>query len=456
LRAVIASVRYFLADLGHWLWSHKPAAIGGLIVLAAVAVGAILLATSGGDDGSPGRSSAAAPAPAPRVVVKEVQAPENTEDLGFPSFATKNTTRVAGSDAVANAAAIALAVHPSTGASPGPDAVTLLDAGDWQGAVAASALAGPPVAAPLLVTDGGEVPPLTATAMRALGPKGSSATAGRQAFVIGDAVAPDGYETLDVDGPNPAALAAEVDKLRERLNGEPDQIVVTSSEAPAYAAPAAAWAARSGDPVLFTDKDSVPDETVAALRRNDGAPVYVLGPESAISDDSMKRIEQVAPGAERVGAEGAIENAIAFARYSNGGFGWNINDPGHGFVIANTDDPVDAAVASPLSASGTWGPLLVTDDASALPAPLSQYLLDLKPGYVDDPTRAVYNHVWLIGDTSALSVDLQAEVDELAEVAPVTSGGGGGSPSSLGPEPGTPESQPDEPARGSNKDQDSQ
>ena len=111
-------------------------------------------------------------------------------------------------------------------------------------------------------------------------------------------------------------------------------------------------------------------------------------------------------------------------------------------MLANSQRPLDAGAAAPLSASGTWGPLLLTDDADRLPAALTDYLLDLKPGYADDPTRAVYNHVWLIGDPSALSVELQAEVDELAEVAPVTSGTGA---SSLGPAPGTPESQPSTP-----------
>ena len=33
--------------------------------------------------------------------------------LGFPGFATKNTTRVGGADGIANAAAIAQAVYPS-------------------------------------------------------------------------------------------------------------------------------------------------------------------------------------------------------------------------------------------------------------------------------------------------------------------------------------------------------
>ena len=436
LRPVLARIRYFLSDLGHWLSRHRRLAAGVLVaVLVAGGLGAYL-ATGGDDDPPPGGG----PAPAPQVVVKEVVVPEDTGDLGFPTFATKNTTRVSGSDAVADAAAVALAVHPSTGGVPGPDAVTLVDADDWPAAVAAASLVGEPVGAPLLVTEADELPPLTGSAIRQLAPKGSAATAGRQVFVIGAAAAPEGYETLAVEGDDAAELADEIDQLRDRLAGKPEHIVVTSSEAAAYAMPAAGWAARSGDPVLFTEKESLPKATIEALRRNDGVPVFVLGPESVISEETMKEIEHVAPSAVRIGAEGAVENAIAFARYTKGDFGWNINDPGHGMVITNTDRPLDAAVASPLSASGTWGPILVTDDGSALPGSLRDYLLDLKPGYEDDPTRAIYNHVWLIGDTTALSVDLQAEADELAEVAPVTSGGG----STLGPAPGTPESTPDD------------
>ena len=150
----------------------------------------------------------------------------------------------------------------------------------------------------------------------------------------------------------------------------------------------------------------------------------MLGPSSVISAKAFEEIEKLAGSVERVGAEDPVSNAIEFARFASGTFGWNINDPGHGFVIANTERPLDAAVASPLSASGTWGPLLVTEDADAVPAPLRGYLLDLKPGYEQDPTRAIYNHLWLIGDDSAVSTGFQAQVDEIAEVAPVSSGSG--------------------------------
>ena len=190
--------------------------------------------------------------------------------------------------------------------------------------------------------------------------------------------------------------------------------------------PAAAWAARSGDPVLFAEpRLGARRRRSKALRRHDGrARLRPRPPRVAISAKALKEIEQ--RGAERRAGRrrgDPVENAIAFARYSGGSFGWNINDPGHGFVLANTERPLDAAAAAPLSASGTWGPLLAhRRRRPAARAPLRDYLLDLKPGYEDDPTRAVYNHVWLIGDPDALSVDLQAQVDELAEVAPVTSG----------------------------------
>jgi hypothetical protein len=125
----------------------------------------------------------------------------------------------------------------------------------------------------------------------------------------------------------------------------------------------------------------------------------------------------------RVSGESPVENAIALARYSDGDFGWNLNDPGHGFVVARADSPLDAAAAAPLSASGTWGALLLTNRGDTLPAALRGYLLDVKPGYTTNPTRAFYNHVWVIGDQEAIDVKQQAQLNELAELTRI----GGGS-----------------------------
>jgi hypothetical protein len=413
---MLSGLRHLASDVGQR--RRALAAVAVVLVIGAAAVGYVVVADD--DEGETPPASAA-----PEVVVQEVPRPEVTEDLGFPAFATTNTTRVAGADPIANAAGVALAVYPSEGGVPGPAAVSLVDAAEWPAAIAAASLVAEPIGAPILLTEGGEVGELTADAIEALAPSGSSATGDRQAFRIGAAGRPDGLETLDVQGANPADLAAGIARLRARLDGgDPQHLLIASSDEPSYAMPAAAWAARSGDPVLFVARNSAPSATLEALRDFEGIPVYVLGSESAISAEALGQIRKVAPDAQRVGADDPVSNAIAFARFADGAFGWNINDPGHGLVLAHANRPLDAAAAAPLSASGSWGPLLVSDEADAVPAQLRGYLLDLKPGYEDDPTRAVYNHAWLIGDTSALEVAFQAQVDELIALAPIRSGSG--------------------------------
>jgi hypothetical protein len=399
-----------------WVSGRRRLALLGatLVAIAALGVGAYLLVEArDGDD----RSRSATP-----IVVHEQQ-PDSADELGFPAFATKNTTRVAGADPVADAAGVVLAVFPSTGGVEGPDAVTLVNGDDWPSGIAAASLMAPPVRAPILISAADAVPSLTADALGVLSPRGSKATDGHAILAIGSAAAPSGDRVQRVSGGDPAELAAAIDRLRETLTGHPPQhLLLVTSEQPRYAMPAAAWAARSGDPVLFVKRNSVPEPTLDAIRRHERVPVYALGPPSAISGKVLERVAGVSSSVARVAAKDPVANAIEFARYVDGSFGWNINDPGHGFVIASDARPLDAAAASALSASGDWGPLLLTDDSGRVPSALHGYLLDLKPGYISDPTRAVYNHIWLIGDQEAISVAFQAQVDDLAEVAQVRSG----------------------------------
>ncbi len=395
-------------------------AIGGLVLVAIVFLVAAVLG-GGGSNEQEAEKPAPAEAPAqPAAEEEQTPAAEAAEELGYPSFATNNTTRVGGADAATTAAGVALAVFPSTKAAQRPAAVTLVDEDEWQGAIAAAVLMADPIRAPLLVSAGGDLPDPTSQALEALGPQGNKASANAQVFVVGSAATPDDLKATRIGAPNPAALAVAIANLRDELFGTAPRHIVLAPEAdPEFAMPAAAWAARSGDPVLFSAAERLPAATAKALKENRKAPVYVLGPSSAISSGVVREVAKIGNRVRRVSGENAVENAIALARYASGDFGWNVNDPGHGFVVTRSDSPIYAAIAAPLSASGTWGPLLLSDDADTLPGPLREYFLDIKPGYTTDPTRAFYNHVWVIGDQEAIDVNQQAEIDQLAELAKI-------------------------------------
>lgn len=400
-------------------------AIGALVLVAIVFFVAAIL--GGGGSNEPEEKPAPAPTQAPPEEAEEKQTPsaEAAEELGYPSFATNNTTRVGGDDPATTAAGVALAVFPSAKVAQRPAAVTLVDEDDWQGAVAAAVLMSAPVRAPLLVTNGGDIPDPTSQALATLDPQGNPVTDKAQVFAIGPAAVPDELRATKLTGGDPASLAVAIAELREELLGEkPRHIVIASEGESAFAVPAAAWAARSGDPILFSGRDSLPPATKKYLRKQTETPVFVLGPSTAISSDVVREVAKIGNPARRVSGEDPVESAIALARYARGDFGWNINDPGHGFVIARSDEPLLGAISVPLSASGTWGPLLLSDDADTLPMPLREYFLDIKPGYTTDPTRAFYNHVWVIGDQEAIDVNQQAEIDQLAELAKI----GGGEP----------------------------
>jgi ell wall binding domain 2 (CWB2) len=392
-------------------------AVAGLFVLAVVFIVAAILGGGGGESEAPDTPAPVSEAPSSSGAEPAAQ---TADELGYPAFATANTTRVGGADPASNAAGVALATFPSAKPSQRPPAVTLVDAADWRSAIAASVLMAAPIGAPVLVSEADGVPEPTEQALDSLDPQGGQATKGARAFAVGAAAVPSGLEAKRIGNGGGTVAAAAIANLRDELfGGPPRHIVIAPAAEPAFAMPAAAWAARSGDPVLFADENALPGPTAAVLERHPKTPVYVLGPSSAISSDVVREIGKIADRVRRVSGEDPLANAIALARYADGSFGWNINDPGHGFVVARSDEPLNAAAAAPLSASGTWGPLLLTDSADTLPGTLRGYLLDVKPGYTTDPTRAFYNHIWLIGDQGAIDVNEQAEIDELAELAKI-------------------------------------
>jgi hypothetical protein len=337
-------------------------------------------------------------------------------NLGLPFIATKNTTRIAGADPIADAAGAARAVFPAVTDDTRPNAVALIDARDWRAGVAGAVLASTPIRAAVLLSDGPKLPAASEDALKDLRPTGAKSPGGAQLVRVGNVARPEGLRTTEIAGRDPFALARAIDAFQTAARGSPSpRVVVVSADAPAYAMPAAAWAAKAGDPILFVRFDGVPAETRAALQAHDQPHIYVLGPPSIVSAATLNELRRLGT-VKRIGADDPTDNAIAFARYADPDFGWGVVDPGHGLVFARSDRPLDAAAAAPLSVSGSYGPLLVLAAPNSLDGALGQYLLDIQPGYTRDPVRGVYNHGWLIGDDRAISVATQARIDSLLEI----------------------------------------
>jgi hypothetical protein len=377
-----------------------PGAVAGLAATLGIAVS--LAACGGGEN----------------PIEIKVKGNDRGNVLGFPVLATKNTTRVAGKDPVQDAAAVATAVYPAVDGRH-PQAVTLVDQKDWAGGIAAAALMAPPLRAPILLTDGDDVPGATSNALELMRPTGTALARRVQAFKIGDAASPGDLRTFPIQARDHFRLAAAIDEFRTRTTGEPSRnVVVVPADDPRFAMPAAAWAAKSGDAVLFTSRSALPAATRKAIAQHERPGIYVLGPKELISQAVVKQLRRLG-SVTRISGKNPVTNALVFARYGDSEFGWGIQDPGHGLVIANWHRPLDAAAAAALSGSGTYGPLLLTDSAEILPRFLRGFLLDIQPGYQSDPVRGVYNHAWLIGDESAISVAVQTEIDELTEIVRV-------------------------------------
>jgi hypothetical protein len=353
--------------------------------------------------------------------------------IGFPVLATKNTTRVSGVDPINDAAGVALAVFPSVAPGTHPSAVTIAPTDDWQAAIASSVLMASPIGAPVLLSGSGALPPATTNALNLLAPTGASSLAGAQVIRVGDVPAPKGLKAATITGVGPYALAAAINRYANATAGKPSpDVVIASADDAAYAMPAAGWAAESGDPVLFVSSTGVPGSTAQALTSDSHPNIYVLGPPSVIPDTVLTQLGRYGT-VKRVGAQDPAANSVAFAVYRDppcvsgqpcahvpGSFGWAMRSPGHGYTLLNANRPLDAAASAALSASGSFGPQLVLDSANVLPSSVLNFFLDYAtPGYTQEgPTAAVYNHGWVIGDPSAISVTVQAQVDSLLEAVP--------------------------------------
>jgi hypothetical protein len=352
---------------------------------------------------------------------------------GAVGLATRNTTRLGGADPVTDAAAVARTVYPGLTPATRPQLVVVVDEHNWPAALAASSLAAAPLHAPLLYSDRGSLPDVSATTLQAMRPLGATALAGAQVLRIASSATIPGSLATSVlqssDAPGTAAGIAQL-LIRADKGRAPRQVIIVPVQAtPALAMPAAGLSAESGAPILYVTRAGVPAATAALLSRLHRPSIYVLdsvqtGPATLRALRLLGRVTELAGTGAAGETEASAANSVAVARFTDSEFGWGVKEPGHGLVFANAARPLDAPAAAPLSATGDYGPLLLLEAAAGVPTTLGTYLADIQPAYTSAfdfrPVRGVYNHGWLIGDESAISAVTQAELDASLQISPRT------------------------------------
>jgi hypothetical protein len=339
---------------------------------------------------------------------------------GAGGLSTANTTRIGGGNAATDAAAVALTVYPGLTPATRPRAVVLVSGDDWPAALAASVFAAAPLRAPLLYSGSGEgLPEASARALDAMKPLGTRLLSGTQVLRVGPGGAPGGYVARSIVGESAAALAVNVVRIWASVRGHnPRQVIVVASNGPqAMAMPAAGLSALSGAPILFVRHSRIPRTTAAELVQLERPNIYVVGPSSAVSESTMRKLGHYGTTVRIAGSTPA-SNAVAVARFGNGSFGWGVLEPGHGLAFASAARPLDGPASAPLAANGDYAPLLLLEGPEEIPGVLGGYVSDLQPGTpTSGPVHTVYNHGWVLGDESAISAVTQARLDSLLAVS---------------------------------------
>ena len=375
-----------------------------------------------------------------------------------PAYTTKTTTRIYGSNPYEEAVSVAQHVWTSAlpenvpaNAANNADrtrAVTLVTTDDPLTAITATPLIHFPDAAPILYVTKTGIPEVTLNELKRLGPVGIARFNNVHALLVGAAANPGvesqlkaiGMKYYQVAAGDIPTLADTVDKLYGSISN-PDfgvatmpgmeNVVIGSMDEKdwQYLLPATHWVAHMPTGLFWTHRDSLPAQTIDALKRRGGkARIYLFGGPNQISAKVAKQLYQYGevirvtnddPVAFNAPApDSPAATAIAFSKMWDpaGMFGWKITGPGHGFTLVNINDWQSAIASAPLSHLGFHAPLLLTDDPTTLPSDLASYFSMVSPSFLNTPADGPYNMTYVLGSWDQVSWDQQVRVDSLSEM----------------------------------------
>ncbi len=367
---------------------------------------------------------------------QEVTAPKEMNESASNDLLTtslKNVTRLNTNDPLQMAVLTSQTIWPATNKENQPGAIILVPVNEWQLGTASADLIHHPNNGPILFIEKEKVPEMTLKEIKRLNPLGTKD--GTQIMVMGDVGASileqlKEYKVKQIKETDPATFAKDVDKEYADITGSyPNSVIIGSSEEEGrlYTTPAVNWISHMPEPLLYTEKDKVPEATIEALKmRKDKANIYVLGPEKIISKAVEKELSKYGK-VTRISGETPTENSVAFAKFKDEKtkFGWGFTKPGHGLSFVSSKTPDLAVAGAPFSHMGKHAPVVLLEEGKAS-QPVYDFLATIQPKFKDDPTLGPYNHGFLLGSTSDISFETQGVLDERLEIVQESGQGHGG------------------------------
>ncbi|WP_206811329.1 rhodanese-like domain-containing protein [Paradesulfitobacterium ferrireducens] len=290
--------------------------------------------------------------------------------LIFPAAVLADTKRIGGYDRFLTAVQAA-----KSGWASGADNVVLVN-----GYAANDAAAAGPLAyrlnAPILLTEAAAMPESTSKALKDFKAKNVYLIGGNG--VISAQIEADlskSYTVKRYGGDNVYATAASIAEAM----GTADKAVVVASYADAL--PAASWAAANHAPILYAEKDSLPQATQAALTQAGVKSTVVLGGEAVIGAGVYAKL----PRPQRIYGVDRYETAAKAAA--------QLMPNAESIYVATGLDFVDAMVGANLAAKNN-APLLYLDQQ--VPASVTDYL---------NSVAAKVTNISIIGGTGIVTYD---------------------------------------------------
>lgn len=356
----------------------------------------------------------------------EVTAPHHTNPHATDNLLhlnTKNVTRLASDDPIELSILTSQMIWPATHERNQPGTVILAPIEEWQIALASLNLVHHPNDGPLLFTVNGEISESIVNEIKRLQPKGNAN--GTQIMVMGDMNMESlqklaDYELTVINTSNSAEFAKEIDALYAELTNQlPTSLIIGSmdEEAKTYTIPAGSWISHMDEPLLYVTSNEIPQATIEALeKRNGDANIYVLGSEKVVSEQVVQELNNYGM-VTRIAGNDPASLSIEFAKFKDPltNFGWGIQQPGHGLMIASTKEPELAITAAPFAHLGKHAPMIWLNEGE-LTEEWYTYFSLLKPTFEVEPTEGPYNHAYIVGTLELVSFLTQGIIDDSLEI----------------------------------------